>query len=230
MNYTLLVSCEHAVNTIPDEFIELFTPHSEILDTHAAYDIGALMIAETLAKTLNLPLFQAPISRLLVDFNRCLHHPLSFSFISRKLPKIKKRQIIETYYQPYRESVIQTIQTQKPVLHLSIHSFTPVLNEVPRNADIGLLYDPSRLIERNIAIQWQQLLQHHAPQLLIRRNYPYLGHNNGLTTFLRKQFPMDDYLGFEIEINQAKLMDIKDQEEIVLLLTMLCKSITESFS
>jgi len=40
----------------------------------------------------------------------------------------------------------------------------------------------------------------------VRRNYPYAGKNDGFTTYLRRRFPSDAYLGIELEINQKHVM------------------------
>ena len=88
------------------------------------------------------------------------------------------------------------------MLHLSIHSFTPVLHGQTRNADIGLLYDPGRAGERRLAVAWQKALRKRVPSLRVRRNYPYLGKADGFTTHLRRRFPRA-YLGLELEVNQA---------------------------
>ena len=42
----------------------------------------------------------------------------------------------------------------------------------------------------------------------VRRNYPYRGAADGLTTALRRLFKPKDYLGLEIEINQALLASV----------------------
>jgi hypothetical protein len=36
----------------------------------------------------------------------------------------------------------------------------------------------------------------------VRRNYPYRGYADGLTTWLRKRYPDPAYAGIELEINQ----------------------------
>jgi hypothetical protein len=46
-----------------------------------------------------------------------------------------------------------------------------------------------------------------APALAVRRNYPYLGKNDGLTTSLRRRFEPAAYVGVEIEINQEHVFD-----------------------
>src|SRR5437764_832924 len=50
-------------------------------------------------------------------------------------------------------------------------------------------------------ISWRAALQRRTP-LKVRRNYPYAGRNDGLTTAFRRRFPASRYLGIELEINQ----------------------------
>jgi predicted N-formylglutamate amidohydrolase len=83
-----------------------------------------------------------------------------------------------------------------------MHSFTPELRGEVRNADIGFLYDPSRPGERSLGRAWKRSLKILRSDLRVRMNYPYLGTTDGLTTSLRKLFSPDEYIGFEIEVNQ----------------------------
>ncbi|MGH8118983.1 MAG: N-formylglutamate amidohydrolase [Gammaproteobacteria bacterium] len=84
----------------------------------------------------------------------------------------------------------------------SVHSFTPKLGKELRRADIGLLYDPRRRGERILCRKLQAILSQAAKGLIVRRNYPYRGTDDGLTTYLRKRYSEGQYLGIEIEINQ----------------------------
>ena len=154
----LIISCEHAVGTIPDAYQSVFKGHQSILETHRAIDFGAFEIAKHFKQTFNSPLINASISRLLIDCNRSLTHPNCFSSFTNQLPPMDKQRLIDTYYKPYRQAV-ETVINDKiaegfQVIHLSIHSFTPKLeNEnIERNADIGLLYDPRRLGEKKISL------------------------------------------------------------------------------
>jgi predicted N-formylglutamate amidohydrolase len=87
-------------------------------------------------------------------------------------------------------------------VHLSSHSFTPALDGVARDADIGLLYDPRRAGERALCRHWRSALARHAPALKVRMNYPYAGTADGFTTYLRRRFPGHGYVGIELEVNQ----------------------------
>jgi hypothetical protein len=71
-----------------------------------------------------------------------------------------------------------------------------------RTADVGLLYDPARPSEVALSMRWQEALRVHAPGLRVRRNYPYAGWNDGLTTYLRTRFGDRRYSGIELEVNQ----------------------------
>lgn len=180
------------------------------MHSHRGYDRGSLRVARELAQLLNAALFVATASRLLVDLNRSVGHPRLFSEVTKQLPISIRREILTHYYLPYRNQVEQTIAEAihkgGQVIHISSHSFTPVLNGEVRHTDIGLLYDPSRPKERDFCCQWQASLKTKAPGLIIRRNYPYAGKADGLTTYLRRQFPAKAYVGIELEINQKHVV------------------------
>jgi predicted N-formylglutamate amidohydrolase len=160
------------------------------------------------ARILDVHLLACRTSRLLIEPNRSLHHPRLFSEFSRDLPAADKTWLIEHIWKPHRdavtEAVAQAIRRHKRVLHLALHSFTPVLDGQVRTADIGLLYDSKRPTESRFTQALQRALQE-TTDLHIRRNYPYRGNADGLTTTLRRLFDPDDYLGLEIEMNQALL-------------------------
>jgi predicted N-formylglutamate amidohydrolase len=84
-----------------------------------------------------------------------------------------------------------------------VHSFTPVLDGRVRDVDVGFLYDPSRTPERDFVTAWIAALRERDPTLRLRRNQPYRGTSDGLTTSLRQRFDATRYLGIELEISQA---------------------------
>jgi len=202
----LVISCEHAVNSIPQKYKSLFASFEDLLNTHRGIDFGALEIAQHLNKTLVCELVTATASRLLIDCNRSLHLQC-FSEVTQSLSSEEKKVIINQYYLPFRQQVSTLIHNYinqgLQVWHLSIHSFTPVLNDIVRSADIGLLYDPKRVSEKVLASQWQKELKKQAPQYRVRLNYPYKGISDGFTVALRKQWSQSDYAGIELESNQA---------------------------
>ena len=199
----LILSCEHGGNQIPLAYDKLFQKHETILKTHKGYDPGALDLFKFL-RPLATYSKSNEISRLLIELNRSLHHPALFSECTKSLSKEQKQVLIKQYYLIYRSKITQQIENildcNKSVFHLSIHTFTPVFKGVTRKCDIGILYDPAKELEKNIAKQLKTELKKRAPELNVRFNYPYKGVSDGFTKTLRKQFP-EKYVGIELEIN-----------------------------
>jgi predicted N-formylglutamate amidohydrolase len=207
----ILITCEHGGNRIPAPYRSLFSAYRNLLDSHRAYDPGALKLARDLARALDAPLVASSVSRLLVDLNRSIGHPHVFSEAMHAISPELRRRIVERYYRPHRAEVEryveQAVAQRKRVIHLACHSFAPKLDGVARRADVGLLYDPSRSGEVAFCARWKSTLEMQAPALEVRRNYPYLGKNDGLTTSLRRRFRPAAYVGVEIEINQKHVLD-----------------------
>lgn len=199
----LVLTCEHGGNEIPETFKKHFK-NKAVLKTHRGFDLGALDLYKSLEPLVDVSYFSTT-SRLLIELNRSLHHNQLFSEFIIGLSNTEKTKIIETHYLPYRTSVENSIKNQidngDVVLHLSIHSFTPHLNNKNRNCDIGLLYDSTKKDEQQFCKQLKTELLNQDSNLNVRFNYPYLGTADGFTTYLRKQFPKH-YLGIEIEVNQ----------------------------
>jgi len=205
---SLVISCEHGGNQVPEPWSALFTDHKSVLYTHRAYDPGALELARFIANLLNVPLIANQITRLLVELNRSPNHPRLYSEYTRTLSPVEREKMFLQVYKPYRDKVEKAVHDYisegRQVVHLSVHTFSPEIDGKVRDADIGLLYDPAFLGEKQFCIQWQQLLKKKSPRLSIRRNYPYRGNKDGFTTFLRKKWAgrAGAYLGLELEVNQ----------------------------
>lgn len=201
-----LITCEHGGNVVPPAYRGLFNGHEALLASHRGWDPGALALARDLARALDAPLFYATVSRLVIDLNRSIGHPHLYSEATRAAPSVVRKEILDHYYLPYRSRVeahiAEWVAQGHRVIHLSSHSFTPVLDGEMRNADIGLLYDPRRAGEARLARAWQLALGEWAPGYRVRRNYPYRGTSDGFTAYLRKCFAGDCYLGIELEVNQ----------------------------
>jgi predicted N-formylglutamate amidohydrolase len=205
----LLLSCEHAGNSVPRRWAHLFSSARAraLLRTHRGWDIGALALARELSRSLGAPLVTCTTTRLLADANRPRGNRNLFSRFTRELPAEERRAILRRAHEPHwravEEHVRRALARRRRVLHLSIHSFTPVLAGETRNCELGLLYDPRRPLERAFCRSLQERLLSSAPELRVRRNYPYHGAAAALTTSLRRMFPAQAYLGIEIELNQG---------------------------
>jgi predicted N-formylglutamate amidohydrolase len=216
-----MITCEHASNALPDFVLRAFPDSNgipdDVLASHRGYDIGAYKIFSILVKRLKPDFHSASkFSRLVVDMNRSSTSKSFYSEYTSSLPNTVKARML-SLWEKYREKIESFVAGKIPekqrkaakeaplkVIHLGIHSFTPVLNGVERDADVGILYDPSRPAEAKIAENLIKSIRERAPWLKIRKNYPYLGKSDGLTTTLRQKFG-PTYAGLEIEINQKLL-------------------------
>ncbi len=222
MRTTFILSCEHGGNRIPARYRPLFSGKERLLASHRGHDLGALDVARVLARNLQCPLHAATVSRLLVDLNRSEGHPRHFSEITREFPAEERERILARHYRPHRERIERDIRrivrNGSRVIHLAIHSFTPVLDGERRRTDIGLLFDPARKRESAGCRAWKKELVWRAPHLAVHCNRPYRGTSDGLTTALRRIFPDTRYAGVEVEINQRLLRTAEMRSGIARLL------------
>lgn len=213
-------TCEHGGNLVPLRYAGLFesaAARAALLD-HRGCDAGALAVARELAARFVAPLHASTVTRLLVDLNRSPHNRALYSEFSGRLDQAARREVLAEHYYPYRSRISatlhRTIEEHGSVVHVAVHSFVPVFDGKVRRADVGLLYDPSRPDELALCRAWQKALEATAPTLGTRRNYPYLGKADGLTTWLRKSFDADRYAGVELELNQRLLASRTDCHRI----------------
>jgi predicted N-formylglutamate amidohydrolase len=204
-----VLSCEHARHAVPLEFAERFAAAGDLLESHRGFDAGALDLARALAARLEAPLQEGEWTRLLVDLNRSEHHRGLFSELTRPLPAEVRSALVERYHAPYRRALRDLVtRLDPPVVHLGVHSFTPVLKGKQRSTAIGLLYDPRRPAERALACAWRAELRRLLPGLAVHLNRPYQGQSDGVTTWLRGLLGPRRYLGLELEVNQAVIGDL----------------------
>ncbi|GAB4546255.1 MAG: N-formylglutamate amidohydrolase [Phycisphaerales bacterium] len=218
----VVLSCEHASNTVPDAFLHLFDDARHVLATHRAYDPGAIHIAGRMRDLLGVPLHHTTLSRLLIEANRSLHHPELFSEFARTLPPEVKRALIDEHHTPHVTAVTETvdlaIRSAGHALHVGVHTCVDVLDGMSRELDIALLFDPAREWESLLCAHWRLDLETQAPHLRIRFNEPYLGTDDGLTTSLRAVFPATRYAGIEIEVRQGLVTTEADAHTVADLL------------
>lgn len=202
----LVLSCEHGGNRVPAHWAPLFRSKGRLLASHRGWDPGALLIARGLARRLRAPLVGATTTRLLVDLNRSPRNPAIFSRLTRDQSPAERDRLIATLHAPHWRRIREALdRASRPVIHLAVHSFTPHLEGRIRDFDLGLLYDPARARERAFAACLRARLVAADGDLRVRRNAPYRGNADGLTTALRRERPAAGYLGLELELNQALL-------------------------
>jgi predicted N-formylglutamate amidohydrolase len=205
----LVLTCEHAGNRIPREYARLFASARSALASHRGWDPGALPLGKLMSRKLRRPLLCTTWSRLLVEANRSANRPKIWSRFTADLPEPERERILAKYWRPHRQQVETAIRTaiakHGTVVHVAVHSFTPVMDGEVRNADVAFLYDSKHRGEADLAQRWGERLRAAVPGLRVRNNYPYRGDTDGLPTALRKQHPSKRYRGYELEVNQALL-------------------------
>lgn len=214
-----IVTCEHATNHIPTQWVPVPGIEDEILQSHRAWDPGAIEMAFQWSQFLNAPIFRGLVSRLLIDLNRSGQSPQLFSEFSYQLPPHERENLMNAYHDFYRRPVQTMIQKAIEmnfcVIHISMHSFTPVFHGCERSVEVGLLFDPFRRYESRLCQSWSQAFSQYEPFLQVRWNEPYHGTDDGFTTDLRLLHPDDVYLGIELEINQkfplARMLEISEK-------------------
>ncbi len=203
---SFVLSCEHGGNRVPARFRTAFAAATRALASHRGWDEGALPLARQFARRFDAPLVACTVTRLLVDANRSRDHRGLYSEWSRRLTPAEREHALARWWQPHRTAVEELVRARlkpnRPVLHLSVHSFTPRLENQVRNVDVALLYDPKRPGERSFAKTFLASLAAQRDDLRLRRNQPYRGDADGLTTTLRRGFAAPEYLGLELEVSQ----------------------------
>jgi predicted N-formylglutamate amidohydrolase len=207
----LILSCEHGGNSVPALYKKYFLNRNWLLRTHRGWDPGALSVAKNLKRTLQIPLVFSETSRLLVDLNRELHDPTLFSVVTAGLHPSTKNLILKKHFEPYyqrlRALVLSQIK-QGQVLHLSIHSFTPVRLGVRRETDLGLLFHKGDKVAEQFCKELRLQLNEIHPQWQVDFNKPYRADGTGIMLALKKDLRLQfgkPYSGVYIEVNQKHL-------------------------
>lgn len=182
-----LVVCEHASNRIPARYDGLGLP-AGLLDSHIAWDPGALPVAQGISAALDAPLVAGGLSRLLFDCNRPPEAPDAIPARSEihdipgncTLTPREREARIAGIHNPFRDALQSVLAGfAAPPVIVTVHSFTPVYRGVPRDVEIGLIHDSD---ERLTAAMMGCAGDHTDRRL--RVNDPY-GPQDGVTHSLR---------------------------------------------
>jgi predicted N-formylglutamate amidohydrolase len=147
-----VIVCDHASNRIPQEY-ELFGLAAEALQTHIAWDPGALGVARRLSNRLDAPLFWPDVSRLVIDCNRA---PEASSLIvmesegrrveaNRGVSAAERARRLDRIHRPYHEAIDACLKRRHAATALiAIHSFTPVYFGKARPWQVGIVFGDDR--------------------------------------------------------------------------------------
>ncbi|AEV39924.1 hypothetical protein PSE_p0342 (plasmid) [Pseudovibrio sp. FO-BEG1] len=231
----IVLVCEHASKFIP-AYLDGLGLSEEAASSHAAWDPGALVVAELLATRLNAPLVAQRVSRLVYDCNRPPEAPSAMPEKSEifevpgnvSLSDEQRLDRVNKYYRPFQAEVKQVIDAkqasgQLPVM-ITIHSFTPVYNGKKRAVEVGVLHDSDTRFA-------DALLNALCPSDLydIQRNEPY-GPEDGVTHTLVSQAQSRGLLNVMIEVRNDLIAKRADQEQVAELLGEAILQVLPQFS
>src|SRR4029077_9459284 len=112
---------------------------------------------------------------------------------------------IAEFHAPYWDAVRRDVRARLldrgSVLDLSSHSFDPSLDPQARTFDIGVLYDPVRPFEAELAER--MMFQLRGAGLAVRANQPYPGTGPAICTSLRGELVGERYAGIWLETSHA---------------------------
>ncbi len=207
----VLLVCEHASNHVPARYNNLGLDQ-QVLQSHAAWDPGALAVAQNMAQILDARLVSSTVSRLVYDCNRPPESPDAMRAVSevytipgnQNLDKLEKQRRVDQVYTPFRQLLADTI-TDSPAapIIVTIHSFAPVYNGEKRQVELGILHDSdARLADAMLELPHD---------LNTQRNVPYAA-NDGVTHTLKLHAIPDGYLNVMIEIRNDLIATADDQK------------------
>jgi predicted N-formylglutamate amidohydrolase len=150
-----VILCDHASNRIPEAY-QSFGFAEEALQTHIAWDPGALAVARLLSAKLDAPLFWPDASRLIVDCNRAADAPSLIVTESegrpvpanRGLDEEERSRRLANIHAPYHAAIdtclARRVADGRATALIAIHSYTPVYFGKARPWQIGILFDDNR--------------------------------------------------------------------------------------
>lgn len=149
----VLLICDHASNRMPGQLANLGLKSADLAG-HISWDPGAAEVARGVSKLLDAPLLLSGYSRLVIDCNRPLSNSESIAEMSdgvripgnAGLTPDQKRVRIDELFNPYHQAIAKMLdqRTTGQCILLSIHSFTPVLNQFHRPWQISISYGKDR--------------------------------------------------------------------------------------
>jgi predicted N-formylglutamate amidohydrolase len=152
---SFVILCDHASNRIPEAY-QSFGFAEEALQTHIAWDPGALAVARLLSAKLDAPLFWPDASRLIVDCNRAADAPSLIVTESegrpvpanRGLDEEERSRRLANIHAPYHAAIdtclARRVADGRATALIAIHSYTPVYFGKARPWQIGILFDDNR--------------------------------------------------------------------------------------
>lgn len=207
--------CEHASNHVPRKLAHLGLG-PEDLGRHIAWDIGAAAVAEQLSRLMDAALVRQRYSRLVYDCNRPPEATDAMPEVSeiftipgnRNLSPANRLARITEIYRPFQRAIDDLLDRRaaqgKPVILVSIHSFTPVYKGKERKVELGILHDRD--------MRLSTLLIKSFPNINAQLNEPY-GPKDGVLHLLNLHAAPRGLMHAMIEIRNDLITSERGQME-----------------
>ena len=193
----LLLIADHASAYVPAG-IDLGVP-AAVMGEHVAIDIGVDPLGRALCAALGCPGVLGGVSRLVIDLNREADAAglIPATSDGHAIPGnagADREHRIARFWRPYHDDLAARIAADRPVLLISLHSFTPRLttSPEPRPWQVGILYNRDERAAR-IALP---LLD--GAGVATGDNLPYSGKVLNATMNRHGEANGIAYLGFEV--------------------------------
>jgi predicted N-formylglutamate amidohydrolase len=150
-----VIVCDHASNRIPEDY-QSFGYAEDALQTHIAWDPGALGVARRLSAKLDAPLIWPDVSRLVLDCNRALDASSLIVVESEGRPVPANRALdpnerarrLDQIHTPYHDAIDACLKRRLaaglPTALIAVHSYTPVYFGKARPWHVGIVFDDDR--------------------------------------------------------------------------------------
>jgi predicted N-formylglutamate amidohydrolase len=187
------------------------------LQTHIAWDPGALAVARLLSVKLDAALFWPNASRLIIDCNRAAD---ASSLIvaesegrpvpaNRGLSEAERSRRLSNIHVPYHAAIdtflAHRMADGRPTALIAIHSFTPVYFGKVRPWQVGVLFDDDRRLADPLISGLKA-----DPALTVGINQPY-SPADGVYYTLRRHAQPQDLPSAMIEIRNDEISDEASQ-------------------
>ena len=198
----LVLTCDHASLRLPSPW-KWPREDLDLMGTHWCYDLGAAALTRNLALRLQCKAALSRFTRLLIDPNRHrqakdlvrMSTDTAEIHLNREVNAAQLQHRLEHLYDAYHHRVSDLIEATPHAALLSIHTFTPQLDEEIRAMEIGVLFN--RYDE--LAHQFAKELSHLGWKVAL--NAPYSGFD-GLVYGVERHGVQHDRTYLELEIRQ----------------------------
>ncbi|QRM41807.1 N-formylglutamate amidohydrolase (plasmid) [Rhizobium rhizogenes] len=223
----IVIVCEHASRLIPAALGGLGLDTSA-LESHIAWDPGALKLSRYLSSSLDALLCYQRYSRLVYDCNR---PPEAASAIvgtseiydvpgNQNISQAERVARVDEIYLPFRDGISEILASRKAqgreTMLVTVHSFNPVYFGRKREVEIGILHDSDTRLADAILSGTEE----NDHKFVVMRNQPY-GPADGVTHTLIEHGIANGIPNVMIEVRNDLLATADHQASVAAYLSTL---------